>query len=140
MEDIVEIEHTEGLKFEIRYMDHKGTGKSVSGFGSQNNGNKVAGAIGGLLSKMKKKDGANAKAARTEDPDGEQEKQQRCDTFSSKHVKDVIETFNDVLQVMEQYEEEINRFANEDSSFSEEEESNAGFKAPKVVKAVLSNK
>ena len=139
VEDIVEIEHTDGVKFELRYMDRKGTGKSVSGFGAQGGGKNVGAAIGGLLSKMKKKDTTNAKTAKGEDADGDQEKQQRCDTFSSKHVKDVIETFNDVLQVMDQYEEEINRFANDESP-SEDEETPTGSNAPKVVKAVILNK
>ena len=74
-------------------MDVKSSSKSVSGFGNQGPGqNKVAGAIGGLLSKIKKKD-----ANRGVDPEGEPEKQEKCDTFQSKHVKDIIETFNNVL-------------------------------------------
>lgn len=59
VEDILEIEHTEGLKFELRYTDYKSSSKSVTGFGTQNQGaNKVTGAIGGLIQKMKKKEGA----------------------------------------------------------------------------------
>ena len=38
VEDIIEIEHTEGLKFEIRYKEIKSSAKSVSGFGSQGPG------------------------------------------------------------------------------------------------------
>lgn len=74
VEDILEIEHTEGLKFEIRYMDQRGNGKAVGG---QSGGRKVAGAIGGFLSKMKKKEAA----AKGEEPDEEPEKLERCDTF-----------------------------------------------------------
>lgn len=46
-----------------------------------------------------------------------------------------------MLQVVEQYEEEINQFANDEASSSEEEPSSStGFQAPKVVKAVLAYK
>lgn len=70
VEDIIEIEHTEGHRFEIRYMEIKSSAKSVSGFGSQGPGqNKVAGAIGGILQKIKKKEGA-----KNGDPDNEIEK------------------------------------------------------------------
>lgn len=70
VEDILEIEHTEGMRFELKYLESREFGgKSTSGFGSQTSGNKVAGAIGGLISKIKKKDAANAAAAKSEDPD-----------------------------------------------------------------------
>lgn len=121
-------------------MEIKSSAKSVSGFGSQGPGqNKVAGAIGGILQKIKKKEGA-----KNGDPDNEIEKQEKCAIFESKHVKDVIETFNNVLQVVEQYEEELNEFVNEEDGFSEDEEEDtaatSGLQAPKVVKASLSSK
>jgi len=118
----------------------RGSGKSVSGFGQPNGTNKVAGAIGGLLSKIKKKDANNGKAGKAEDPDGELTKQQRTDLFESKHVKDIIETFNNVMQLIDQYQAELAHFVEEESSGSGEEGDGTEPRAPKVYKAVLNKR
>ena len=87
---------------------------------------------------MKKNEGTGKQL----DPENEMAKQEKCDTFESKHVKEIIETFNNVLQIVEQYEEEVNNFVNEEESMSEDEETatSSTFQTPKVVKAMLQNK
>jgi len=140
VEDVLEIEHTDGLRFQIHYVAGRGSGKSVSGFGQPNGANKVAGAIGGLLSKIKKKDANNGKAGKAEDPDGELAKQQRTDVFESKHVKEIIETFNNVMALIDQYQVELAHFVEEESSGSGEEEDGTEPRAPKVYKAVLNKR
>jgi hypothetical protein len=64
--------------------------------------------IGGVLAKIKKKDAA----AVDEDKQPTTKKLEKSEVFESKHVKSIIETFNNVLNLIENQEKELNEFIN----------------------------
>ena len=62
--------------------------------------------IGGVLAKIKKKD------APAVDDEPVTKKVEKTEIFESKHVKSIIETFNNVLNLIESQEKELNEFIN----------------------------
>ena len=62
--------------------------------------------IGGVLAKIKKKD------APATDEEPTTKKIEKTEIFESKHVKSIIETFNNVLNLIENQEKELNEFIN----------------------------
>lgn len=95
MDDVEEIEHIEGIKFEIHYVEDPS--KSV--------GNGGAGKIKGLIAKMKEK-----KEKKKKNDEGEPVKKEKTDVFESKYVKNIIEAFNNVLGLIDQQDKELDMF------------------------------
>ena len=95
VDDIDEIEHTEGLQFMIHYQIDP---PSKSEYGANQNQKKVKEAVGvavaGLFAKINK----NKKPVQDSQPsDDLPQKVEKSVLFESKHVKTIIETFNNVL-------------------------------------------
>ena len=69
------------------------------------------------------------------DPEKQAPAEQRDDAFESKHVKDIIETYENVMNIIDQEERELNDFVNEDP-YGEEDDAKRAAK-PQVFKARL---
>ena len=65
------------------------------------------------MAKIKKKKGQDEEAKKPEE---------RSDLFESKHVKSIIETFNNVINVIDQEEKELNEFVKDEVPSDDEEE------------------
>ena len=90
VDDIDEIEHLEGtLQFYLHYQTKVSSESSAS--------------IGGYF---KRKIGSKGKSK----SDKEFEKEDKSELFESKFVKQFIETFNNVLEVMDEQEKELNEY------------------------------
>lgn len=95
VDDIDEIEHTGGVQFLIHYQDHSARTIKKS--------EAIKGAIGGLMNKIKKKEQPTREEI-------EHAKTDRTELFESKHVKSIIETFNNVLSLIDIQERELKMF------------------------------
>lgn len=88
VDDVEEIEHVEGIKFEIHYVEDPSKSARAGG----------AGKIKGLIAKMKEKKEKKKQISNEE----EATKKEKTDVYESKYVKNIIETFNNVLGLIEQ--------------------------------------
>ena len=127
------------MRFVVRYMWQTSSSKSASAFGgapAAGGAKKLAGAIGGLLGKMRRRKGADGADEPANDAEGSE---QRDDVFESKHVKEIIETYENVMTLMDEEEAELNHFINEDPYGEEDnvKQSKGQEKPPKVFKARL---
>ena len=95
VDDIDEIEHTEGLKFEVHYQIEIAASSVASKKVKSAVGEAIMRDIGGVLAKIKKKD------APAVDDEPVTKKVEKTEIFESKHVKSIIETFNNVLNLIE---------------------------------------
>lgn len=106
VDDIDEIEHTEGLKFEVHYQIEIAASTVSTKKVKSAVGEAIMRDIGGVLAKIKKKD------APAVDEEPATKKIDKTEIFESKHVKSIIETFNNVLNLIESQEKELNEFIN----------------------------
>lgn len=85
--------------------------------------------IGGLVAKIKKKEAPQPSKPAQQEP----QVVDKFELFESKHVKSIIETFNNVLEIMEAQEKELKHFIME--SNQEQDSSSDEGDGPKVFKA-----
>ena len=117
VDDIDEIEHTEGLKFEVHYQIELAASSVAPKKVKSAVGEAITKNIGGVFAKIKKKD----MPAVEEEPIIK--KVEKSEIFESKHVKSIIETFNNVLGLIENQERELNEFINAQRDSDSDEES-----------------
>lgn len=125
VDDIDEIEHTEGLQFLVHYQQEPPT-KSDFGGGQKKVKDVVGVAITGFISKINK--------AKKETPMEEPlKKVEKSILLESKHVKTIIETFNNVLSIVDQQERELNLFIKQQESSDEDDSKIKVFEA-RIIK------
>ena len=169
--DIVEIEHLEETRFVVRYNWQRNKQGRLSTFdqGRVKVGDKVAAVakqtVNNILRRIKEKAAERARkksgvAAVEEEksdvgvPDNDKEEvlveEDRDDIFDSKYVKEIIETYENVMVLMRADEADLKRFiAEEDGDYSgdgeadyydeEDDDETDCKKPPKVYKATLKN-
>ena len=105
VDDIDQFEHVEGtLKFYVHYQ--KRANQTITDGASQSLASKVS--VGGIGALLRKKITGGGSADPNEDTEDCSE------LFESKFVKQLIESFNNVLEVMEQQESELNDYVGDD--------------------------
>jgi hypothetical protein len=95
VDDIDEIEHTEGLQFLVHYQIEPPTTSQYGG------NQKKVNVVAGLFAKIKDK-------KPSVDKDEPLKKVEKTELFESKHVKTIIETFNNVLTIIDKQEKDLN--------------------------------
>lgn len=99
IDDIDEIEHTEGLQFMVHYQAEPPRKSEYGGSQGQKKVKEAVGvAVAGLFAMINKNKKSNPDQPPSEDPLSKIEK---SELFESKHVKTIIETFNNVLQIID---------------------------------------
>ena len=120
MDDIDEIEHTEGLQFMIHYQaDANAAVQSVANINAIKGA--VGGAIGGLFAKKKQDNQSPTTGGAGQTKAKASSKIEKSELFESKHVKSIIETFQNVLLLIEEQERDINEFIGEREGLSDDE-------------------
>lgn len=96
----------------------------------------VKNAIGGLVAKIKKKQQQSE-----EQPSIQDKRTEKSEVYESKYVKQIIQNFNHVLEMIENQEREMkvflqtNNLADDDSD--SDSDTNSTMSGPKVFKAKL---
>ena len=132
VDDIDEIEHVQGtLKFFIHYQKRVGSGTSLLG-GSSGTPQKGQAIKNLFKKKLKVQKGVN-EAASSDNPSLQQQTVESSEQFESKYVKNIIESFNTVLEIIEKEEQELDEWMQDEIQASKDSGNQITQSQPKIA-------